>query len=156
MACAGTAVLLHLQKFWIIEAESNDLLALAPHFKRPGGAKLALDRCFGRPNGAKLALEWRFGRPGGAKLALERRFGRPGGAKLAPERRFRRPDRKKIFRFLRRSEAPTENFWIDTRWKGVTAGCETAGGIRNGGGALEVERHRKARTQTSENPKKNV
>ena len=60
-----------------------------------------------------LALDRRFGRPHGAKLALERRFGRPAGAKLAPERRFRRPDRKKIFRVLPRSEAPTQNFWID-------------------------------------------
>ena len=32
--CAGTAVLLHVQKkFWIISAESNDLLALAQHIE---------------------------------------------------------------------------------------------------------------------------
>ncbi len=68
MVCAGTAVLLHVQKFWIISAESNDLLALAQRFERPDGAKWALDRCFGRPDGAKLVLDRLFGRPDGAKL----------------------------------------------------------------------------------------
>ena len=34
MVGAGTAVLLHMQKFWIISAESKDLLALAQNFER--------------------------------------------------------------------------------------------------------------------------
>ena len=34
MVCAGTALLLHVQKFWIISAESKDLLALAQRFGR--------------------------------------------------------------------------------------------------------------------------
>ena len=38
----------------------------------------------------------------------------------------------------------------------MTAGCETAGGIRNGRGALELGKHRKTLTQTNENPKKSV
>ena len=57
MTFARAAVLVRLQKFWIISAESNVL----------------------------MALEWRFGKLDGANLALERRFGRPGGAKLALE-----------------------------------------------------------------------
>ena len=67
MVCAGTAVLLHVQKFWIISAESNDLLALAQRFEQRDGAKLALDRRFGRPGSAKLALDQRSGRPSGVK-----------------------------------------------------------------------------------------
>ena len=47
MVCAGTAVLLRVQKFWIISAESNDLLALAKRFEQCDGAKLALDLRFG-------------------------------------------------------------------------------------------------------------
>ena len=56
MVCAGTAVLLHVQKFWIISAKWVDLLALAQRFEWHDGDKLALD--------------WRFGQPGGAELAL--------------------------------------------------------------------------------------
>ena len=74
MVCAGTAVLLHVQKFWIISAESNDLLALAQRFEWCDGAKLALDRRFGRPDGVKLAVDRRFGRPDGVKLALDPAF----------------------------------------------------------------------------------
>ena len=79
MASACAAVELHLQKFWIILAESN---------VQRDDAKLALEQHFGRLADAKLALEPRFGRPGGFKLALEPRFGRPEGTKLALERRF--------------------------------------------------------------------
>ena len=46
MVCVGTAVLLHVQKFWMISAESNDLLALAQRFGWRDGAKLALDQRF--------------------------------------------------------------------------------------------------------------
>ena len=57
MVCAGTAVLLHVQNFWIISAEANDLLTLAQRFERPDGAKLVLYQRFGRPDAAKLALD---------------------------------------------------------------------------------------------------
>ena len=62
---------MHMQKFWIVLAESNVLMALERRFGQPDGAKLALERHFRRPKGAKLALERRFGRPNGVKLALE-------------------------------------------------------------------------------------
>ena len=52
MACEGTAVLLRVQKFRIISAES---LALAQRFEWPDAAKLALDQRFGLSD-AKLAL----------------------------------------------------------------------------------------------------
>ena len=42
--------------------------------------------------------------------------------------------------------------YVCTRWKGVTAGCETTGGIRNGRDAPEVEKQRKAWPPTSEKP----
>ena len=53
----GTAVGLHLQKFWISLAESS--------------AVMALERRFEQPADAKLALKWRLGRPAGAMFALE-------------------------------------------------------------------------------------
>ena len=62
---SGTAVELHLQKFWISFAESSVMITLERHF--------------GQPDGVRLALEPRLEQPGGAKLALERRFGSPGG-----------------------------------------------------------------------------
>ena len=67
---AGIAAGLHLQKFWIILAESNVLMALDRHRGQPEGAKLALERRFGRLDDAKLALERRFGRPDGIEMAL--------------------------------------------------------------------------------------
>ena len=112
MVCKGTAVLLHVQKFWIISAESNNLLALAQRFERRDGAKLALDRRFGQPDGAKLALDQCSGCPSRAKLALEHIFGRPHGAKLGLERHFGRPQRLKTFKFFPQPKAPTRNLWI--------------------------------------------
>ena len=69
---SGTAIGLHLQKFWISVAESSVMSVL--------------ERRFGQPKGVKWALEWRFGQLEGVKLALEQRFRRPGSAKLALDR----------------------------------------------------------------------
>ena len=74
---SGTAIGLHLQKFWISLAESSVMSALERRFGQPEGVKLALERLFGRPGSAKLALERR---QVGLKLALDRRLGRPVGA----------------------------------------------------------------------------
>ena len=84
----GTAVGLHLQKFWISFAEVNVMMTLEWHFWRPESVKLALERRLEQPCGAKLALERRLEQPCGAKLALERRFGSPGGVKLGLGRRL--------------------------------------------------------------------
>ena len=73
----GTAVGLHLQKFWISFAEVNVMMTLERHF--------------GRPESVRLALEWRLEQPCGIKLALERRLEQPCGAKLALGRRFMSP-----------------------------------------------------------------
>ena len=111
---SGTAVGLHLQKFWISLAESSDMSALEQRFEQPKGVKLALEWRFGQPEGVKLALEqrfgqskgvklaleWRFGQPEGIEFSLERRHGRPGCVKFALERRFR------VFRFLRFFDDP--------------------------------------------------
>ena len=75
----GTAVGLHLQKFWINFAESNVMMTLERHFGWPDGVKLALEPRLEQPGGAKLALERRFGSPSGVMLALERRFGSRNG-----------------------------------------------------------------------------
>ena len=72
MAFSCTAVLLHLQKFWLV------LMALEQHFGRPDGVELALEQRFGHPNGVKLALEQHVRWPHGVKVTLERRFGRRG------------------------------------------------------------------------------
>ena len=85
----GTAVGLHLQKFWISFAEVNVVMTLERHFGRPEGEKLALERRLEQPCGAKLALERRLEQPCGTKLALERRLEQPCGAKLALERRLK-------------------------------------------------------------------
>ena len=84
MVCAGTAVLLHVQKFWIISAESNDLLALAQRFEQRDSAKLALDQL-------ALRLDRRFGWSGDVKLTLDRRLGESSGAKLALNQSSGRP-----------------------------------------------------------------
>ena len=76
---AGTAVLLHLQKFWIASAESNILTALEWCFEWPDGVKVPPEWHLGRPDGVRLTLECRFGLPHGGKLALERHFGLPDG-----------------------------------------------------------------------------
>ena len=86
---SGTAVGLHLQKFWINLTESNVMMALERRFGRPDSVKLTLERLLEQPCGTKLALEglwvaptaqnWHWngalGYPGGVKLALERRLG---------------------------------------------------------------------------------
>ena len=72
---SGTAVGMHLQKFWINFFESSVMMSTERHFGRPDGVKLALEPHSEQPCGAKLALERRFGSPGGVKLALERRLG---------------------------------------------------------------------------------
>ena len=53
---SGTAVGLHLQKFWINLIESNVVMALESHFGRPDSVKLALERRFGRL--AKPSWPW--------------------------------------------------------------------------------------------------
>ena len=57
------AVMLHLQKFWIVSIESNVWMALERRFEGPHGVKLALERHFEGPNGVKFALERRFPEP---------------------------------------------------------------------------------------------
>ena len=89
-AVSGTAVGVHLQKFWISFAESSIMMTMERHFVRPGSVKLALEWRLGQPCGAKLALERRFGLPGGVKLALEL-FGRPDSVKLVLKQRWNRP-----------------------------------------------------------------
>ena len=76
----GTAVGLHLQKFWISFAEVNVVMTLERHFGRPHGVKLAPERRLEQPCGAKLALERRLEQPCGPKLALERRIVSPWDA----------------------------------------------------------------------------
>ena len=95
---SGTAVGVHLQKFWIRFAESNVIMTLERHFGRPDGAKLALEQRSEQPCGAKLALERRFASPCGVKLTrkwqlarLEWHFSSPGDANVALERRLRCP-----------------------------------------------------------------
>ena len=59
MVCAGTAVLLHVQKFWIISAESNDLLALVQHFERRDAIMAPSWLCIGVLDGlAMLSWPW--------------------------------------------------------------------------------------------------
>ena len=60
---SGTAVGMHLQKFWISFAESSVMMTSERHFGRPDGVKFALERRSQQPCGAKLALERRFGPP---------------------------------------------------------------------------------------------
>ena len=74
---------------------------------------MALERRFWCSGGAALTLERHVGGSNGVMLALERRVGRSGEAKLALDRRFGRLERKKFFPLFPRSEAPTENLWID-------------------------------------------
>ena len=100
---SGTAVGLHLQKFWISFAEVNVMMTLEWHFWRPESVKLALERRLEQPCGAKLPLERRLEQPCGAKLALERRLAAPG----TPENEVKSPWR------IPRPEAPARNLWID-------------------------------------------
>ena len=89
---SGTAVGLHLQKFWISFAEVNVVMTLEWHFGQPESVKVTPEQRLGQPCGAKLAPERRLEQPCGAKLALERRLEQPCGAKLALERRFMSPN----------------------------------------------------------------
>ena len=79
---SGTAVGMHLQKFWISFAESSVMMTSEHHFGRPDGIKLALERRLEQPCGAKLSLERRFGAPSGVTLALKRRLGRKVGPEM--------------------------------------------------------------------------
>ena len=108
----GTAVGLHLQKFWISFAEVNVVMILERHFGRPEGVKVGPGTAFGTilwrqvgPGTAFGAALWRqvglgtalwvalghlkrpLGRPGDAKLALERRLAAPG----TPENEVKSP-----------------------------------------------------------------
>ena len=53
MAFSGTAVLLHLQKFWIVSVESS---VFTP-WNAASGAKMTLERHLSPSGGVKLALE---------------------------------------------------------------------------------------------------
>ena len=54
---SGTAIEMHLQKFWTSFPESRVMMTSEWHFGRPDGVKLALKRRLQQPCGTKLALE---------------------------------------------------------------------------------------------------